>query len=81
MGDMGDPCGILFWTGCMFPHLPLMQMAASRFERKLWVHLTYLRGMCFLQSSQSSRLWLTKSKYPLMSKVRVDVTLLWFHAV
>jgi hypothetical protein len=50
---------------------PSMQIAASLFERKLAVHLTYSRGRCFRRSSQSSSLlWFTKSKCPLMSKVR-----------
>ena len=48
-------------------------------ERKLAVHLMYSRGRFFLLSSQrlrqSRRLWLTKSKYPLMSKVNAEVTL------
>lgn len=65
----------------MLPHFPSMHMAASLFERKLWVHLMYSRGMCLLRSSCRSLLWLTKSKYPLILKVRAEVTLLWFHAV
>ena len=63
------------------PHLPSMQIAASQFERKLWVYLTYSRGVRFLRSSLRSWSWLTKSKYPFMSKVRAEVTLLSFQAV
>ena len=64
-----------FWTSSIPPHLPSMQIAACLSDRKEWVHLMYSRGMCFLCSSDSKRLWLTKSKYPLMSNVRADVTL------
>ena len=81
MGDTGDPCGIPLSTGFMTPHFPSMQMAASLSDKKLSVHLMYSRGMRFLLSSCSSRLWLTKSKYPLMSKVRAEVTFPAFQAV
>ena len=49
-------------TGLVGPHLPSMHMAASLSERKLAVHLMYSIGRFFRLSSQSSRLWLTKSK-------------------
>ena len=81
MGETGDPCGIPFWTGSILLHVPSMHMAASLFEWKLWFHFMYSKGMCFLQSSCSSRLWFTKLKYPLMLNVSADITLPWFHAV
>ena len=62
------------------PRMPSKQTAASRLLRKLAVYLTYSSGIPFLRSSDSSLLWLTKSKYPLMSKVKADVTLPWFQA-
>ena len=81
MGETGDPCGIPLSTGCMSPHRPSMQIAASLFDRKLAVHFTYSSGIFFLLSSLRRRPWLTKSKYPLMSKVRAEVTLPAFQAV
>ncbi|PBK91134.1 hypothetical protein ARMGADRAFT_933313, partial [Armillaria gallica] len=80
MGDTGDPCGIPFSTGAISPLSPSKHIATSLSDRKLATHLTYCSGSRFRLISASSRLWFTKSKYPLMSKVSADVPIPWFHA-
>lgn len=77
---MGEPWGIPDWTGSMGPRMLSRHTAAWRLVRKLPTQCTNSRGILFWRSSCSSQLWLTKSKYPLMSKVRAEVTRLWFHA-
>ena len=80
MGETGDPCGMPFWTGFISPLVPSMHIAACLSVRKLFTHLTYSSGIFLCRSCCSSRLWLTKSKYPLMSNVSAVVTLPWFQA-
>ncbi|KAI0719225.1 hypothetical protein C8Q72DRAFT_750584, partial [Fomitopsis betulina] len=68
MGDVGDPCGIPFWTACICLRMPSRQMAASRSLRNVAVHWTSWRGMCFARITLRRQPWFTKSKKPFMSK-------------
>ncbi|KDR85941.1 hypothetical protein GALMADRAFT_54109, partial [Galerina marginata CBS 339.88] len=76
IGDSGEPCGMPFCTMAISPRVPSRHTAAWRSLRKLAIHLTYSRGIPFLRSSDRSRLWFTKSKYPFISNVSADVTFL-----
>ena len=79
IGEIGDPCGIPFLTGFISPWLLSRHIAASRLERKFAIYFTSSRGMqCFFILLRRCS-WLTKSKYPLISKVSAEVARLWFH--
>ncbi|KAG2748254.1 hypothetical protein P692DRAFT_20735045, partial [Suillus brevipes Sb2] len=79
-GEIGDPWGIPFSTGSDGDSIPSRQIAACRSLRKDLTHFTIGSGRCLSRSIRSSRVWLTKSKYPLMSNVMHEVTSPWLRA-
>ncbi|EIW83487.1 hypothetical protein CONPUDRAFT_19761, partial [Coniophora puteana RWD-64-598 SS2] len=68
MGEIGDPCGMPFATGCAVDVMPSRQMAVERSDRKDFTHRITLVGIFFACMISIRRPWLTLSKKPLMSK-------------
>ncbi|KAH9921829.1 hypothetical protein B0H21DRAFT_669902, partial [Amylocystis lapponica] len=66
-GEMGDPCGMPFSTVFISSWIPSRHIAACRSARNDAVQRTSWRGNPFCLITVRRRLWLTKSKKPLMS--------------
>ncbi|KAF8586393.1 hypothetical protein K439DRAFT_1341029, partial [Ramaria rubella] len=74
MQDTGEPCGMPLVTGLSSSWMPSRQTATCLSCKNEAVHLTIVKGMFFCRKTLRSLGWLTKSKYPLMSKQRADIT-------
>ena len=59
MGDIGEPCGILFSTGLDSEVQPSRHIAASLLDKNELTHLTIGSGIRFLRMMVVNLLWLT----------------------
>ncbi|KAF8578449.1 hypothetical protein K439DRAFT_1362202 [Ramaria rubella] len=74
MHNTGEPCRIPFVTGFILSWMPSKHIATCLSFRNAAVHLTIVSGIPFARVTFSRHGWLTKSKYPFMSKHSADVT-------